>query len=62
MYVTICGRFYPDEAVVAGYDNRIQVKCTAKWGYIRRAQGMWEFLYALCPPICLLRSRVVAPS
>ncbi|WP_455503298.1 DUF6783 domain-containing protein, partial [Blautia sp.] len=23
MYVTICGRFCPDEGVVAGYDNRI---------------------------------------
>ncbi|MEQ2412101.1 DUF6783 domain-containing protein, partial [Blautia acetigignens] len=26
MYVTICGRFCPDEGVVAGYDNRIRVK------------------------------------
>ena len=32
MCVTICGRFYPDEGVVAGYDNRIWVKYTAKWG------------------------------
>ena len=32
MYVTICGRFCPDEGVVAGYDNRIRVKYTAKWG------------------------------
>ena len=24
MYVTICGRFCPDEGVVAGYDNRIR--------------------------------------
>ena len=32
MCVTICGRFYPDEGVVAGYDNRIRVKYTAKWG------------------------------
>ncbi|MGO5543479.1 DUF6783 domain-containing protein [Blautia sp. HCP3S3_H10_1] len=28
----MCGRFYPDEGVVAGYDNRIRVKYTAKWG------------------------------
>ena len=32
MCVTICGRFCPDEGVVAGYDNRIRVKYTAKWG------------------------------
>ena len=32
MCVTICGRFYPDEGVVACYDNRILVKYTTKWG------------------------------
>ena len=32
MCVTLCGRFCPNEGVVAGYDNRIQVKYTAKWG------------------------------
>ncbi len=32
MCATICGRFCPDEGVVAGYDNRIRVKYTAKWG------------------------------
>ena len=32
MCVTICGRFCPDEGVVAGYDNRIWAKYTAKWG------------------------------
>ena len=32
MYVTICGRFCPDEGAVAGYGNRIRVKYTAKWG------------------------------
>ena len=32
MCVTICGRFCPDEGAVAGYDNRIRVKYTAKWG------------------------------
>ena len=32
MCVTICGRFCPDEGVVVGYDNRIRVKYTAKWG------------------------------
>ena len=32
MCVTICGRFCPDEGVVAGYNNRIQAKYTAKWG------------------------------
>ena len=30
MYVTICGRFCPDEGVVAGYGNRIRAKYTAK--------------------------------
>ena len=30
--VTICGRFCPDEGVVAGYDNRIRDKSPAKWG------------------------------
>ena len=29
MGVTICGRFCPDESVVAGYGNRIQTKYTA---------------------------------
>ena len=32
MYVTICGRFRPDEGAVAGYGNRIRVKSPAKWG------------------------------
>lgn len=32
MCVTICGRFCPDEGVVAGYGNRIRAKSTAKWG------------------------------
>ena len=31
MCVTICGRFCPDEGVVAGYGNRIRTKYTAKW-------------------------------
>ena len=32
MYITICGRFCPDEDAVVGYGNRIRVKYTAKWG------------------------------
>ena len=32
MFVTICGRFRPDEGAAAGYGNRIQVKYTTKWG------------------------------
>ncbi|MDT4370446.1 MULTISPECIES: DUF6783 domain-containing protein [Clostridia] len=32
MCVIICGRFCPDEGAVAGYDNRIRTKYTAKWG------------------------------
>ena len=32
MYVTICGRFCPDEGAVAGYGNWIRAKYTAKWG------------------------------
>ena len=32
MCVTICGRFHPDEGVVAGYDALIRVKSPAKWG------------------------------
>ncbi len=32
MCATICGRFCPDEGIVAGYDNRIRVKSPAKWG------------------------------
>ena len=32
MFVTICRSFHPDEGAVAGYGNRIRVKCTAKWG------------------------------
>jgi len=32
MCVTICGRFCLDSVAVAGYDNRIRAKYTAKWG------------------------------
>ena len=32
MYVTICGRFCPDEDAVVGYVGRIRAKYTAKWG------------------------------
>ena len=32
MCVTVCGKFVPDEGVVAGYDNRIRDKSPAKWG------------------------------
>lgn len=32
MFVTICGRFRPNEGAVMGYGNRIQAKCNAKWG------------------------------
>ena len=31
MYVTICGRFCPDEDAVVGYVGRIRAKYTAKW-------------------------------
>ncbi|MFR3950254.1 MAG: DUF6783 domain-containing protein [Ruminococcus sp.] len=30
IYVTIYGKFYPDEGIVTCYDNRIQTKYTAK--------------------------------
>ena len=32
MYVTICGRFCLDESAVTGYDSRIRVKYTTKFG------------------------------
>ena len=32
MCVTVCGKFVPDEGVVAGYGNRIRDKSPAKWG------------------------------
>ena len=32
LQVSVCGRFYPNEGGVAGYDNRMRVKYTAKWG------------------------------
>ncbi|WP_416386632.1 DUF6783 domain-containing protein [Blautia faecis] len=32
IYVMICGRFCPDEGIIAGYDNRIRKKYTAKRG------------------------------
>ncbi|MFR2212347.1 MAG: DUF6783 domain-containing protein [Ruminococcus sp.] len=31
IYVMICGRFCPVEGIIAGYDNRIREKYTAKW-------------------------------
>jgi sulfate adenylyltransferase subunit 2 len=52
MCVTICGRFCPDEGVVAGYDNRIRAKYTAKWG-VQIAGMLFQtrsriLLYAFC--------------
>ena len=38
------GRFCPDEGVVAGYDNQIRVKYTAKWSscyYRIFRRGIW---------------------
>ena len=32
MCVSVCGKFVPDEGIVAGYDNRIRDKSPAKWG------------------------------
>ena len=32
MCVTACGKFVPDEGIVAGCANRIQDKSPAKWG------------------------------
>ena len=32
MCVTVCEKFFSDEGVVAGYDNRIRDKFSAKWG------------------------------
>ena len=32
MCITVCGKFVPDEGVVAGYDNRIRDKSPAKCG------------------------------
>ncbi len=32
MCVTVCGKFVPDEGVVAGYDNRIRDKKSRKMG------------------------------
>ena len=32
MYVTVCGKFVPDEGAVAGCENRIRDKSPAKWG------------------------------
>ncbi len=32
MCVTVCGKFVPDEGVVAGYGNSIRDKSPAKWG------------------------------
>ena len=49
MCVTICGRFCTDEGVVVGYDNRIWVKYTAKWGvqiagmiFQTRSRDVWK--------------------
>ena len=56
MCVTICGRFCPDEGVVAGYDNRIRVKYTAKWGVqiarqnLAIASSLYQILESLHNP------------
>ena len=39
--VKICGRFFLDEDVVAGYDNRIRAKYTAKWG-VQIAESLFQ--------------------
>ena len=41
MFVTICGRFCPDEGIVAGYGNRIWAKYTAKW-YVQIAGMIFQ--------------------
>ena len=48
MCVTVCGKFVPDEGVVAGYDNRIRDKSPAKWGvqiaeiiFLARSGSSW---------------------
>ncbi|MFR8248236.1 MAG: DUF6783 domain-containing protein [Lachnospiraceae bacterium] len=33
--VPVCGRFYPNEGGVAGYGNRMRVKCYRKVGACR---------------------------
>ncbi|WP_349830800.1 DUF6783 domain-containing protein [Blautia wexlerae] len=48
MCVTICGRFCPDEGIVAGYGNRIREKYTAKWGV-----QIVEMIFQTCSRACL---------
>ena len=67
MCVTICGRFCSDEGVVAGYDNRIRAKYTAKWGmqiagmiFQTRSKPLYAIIYisvlVYCPKICCTQS------
>jgi len=46
MCVTVCGKFVPDEGVVAGYVGRIRDKSPVKWGV--QVAGM-IFKQALAP-------------
>ena len=55
MCVTICGRFCPDEGVVAGYGNRIRAKYTAKWGVqIAGMISQTRSKVPLLPTICII--------
>ena len=54
MCVTICGRFYPDEGVVAGYNNRIRAKYTAKWGV-----QIAEMIFQTRSRVCLKKAPAV---
>ena len=61
MYVTICGRFCPDEGVVAGYGNRIRAKYTAKWG-VQIAGMIFQTRSRTATAIIILYDHFIMPA
>ena len=47
MCVTVCGKFVPDEGVVAGHDNRIRDKSSEKWG-VQIAGMIFQTGFGMC--------------
>ena len=61
MYVTICGRFCPDEGVVAGYGNRIRAKYTAKRG-VQIAGMIFQTRSRTATAIIILYDHFIMPT
>ncbi|WP_334296852.1 DUF6783 domain-containing protein [Blautia wexlerae] len=57
----MCGRFCPDEGVVAGYDNRIRAKYTAKRG-VQIAGMIFQTRSRIATAIIILYDHFIMPT